>query len=251
MSGAAILCGSAALRGGAGLVFVAVPEAVWSVVAGANPCYLTVPLPDNSAEARQLVLEECGKASVVVVGPGLSQGETARDLVGAVLRLEGLPLVLDADGLNLVAAGLPRSNGLGERRPVVITPHPGEFARLIGSDVAHVQAQREALAADYARREQVTVVLKGADTVVTDGRKLYINPTGNPGMATGGTGDVLAGLIGALLGQKLDGFDAAVLGTYLHGLAGDLARNTLGEVSLIAADLLDHLPAAFVVHQRG
>jgi hydroxyethylthiazole kinase-like uncharacterized protein yjeF len=128
--------------------------------------------------------------------------------------------------------------------PTVLTPHPGEFARLLGSDVPHVQEHRQELAVQFAAAHGVVLILKGHGTVVTDGRRVYVNPTGNPGMATGGTGDVLSGLIAALLGQGLEAFAAAQLGVYLHGLAGDLARDDLGEAPLIASDLLLYLPRA-------
>ena len=154
-------------------------------------------------------------------------------------------MVVDADGLNAlarVAADTWRSH----QQPVVLTPHPGEFARLDGCDVATVQADRQGRAAAFARRHGGILVLKGAGTVVTDGQRIYINPTGNPGMATGGTGDVLSGLLGALLAARsLEPFDAAVLAVYLHGLAGDVARDQVGEVSLIATDLIEYLPRAF------
>ena len=133
------------------------------------------------------------------------------------------------------------------KRPVVITPHPGEFARLSGMDVAEVQSDRISHAAAFAgRSESLVVVLKGAGTVVTDGRRYFINSTGNPGMATGGTGDVLTGVIAALLAQKLPAFEAAQLGVFIHGLAGDIARDQNGEIGLIAGDLVDALPDAFV-----
>ena len=158
------------------------------------------------------------------------------------------PLVLDADALNVLAG---RLGALRKHRgPIVLTPHPGEFARLLGCDIPTVQARRQELAADFARTHGVVVVLKGHGTVVTDGQRVYVNTTGNPGMATGGTGDVLGGLLAALLGQKLETFAAAQLGVYLHGLAGDLAREQRGEVSLIATDLLDFLPPAFQQHAR-
>jgi NAD(P)H-hydrate epimerase len=133
----------------------------------------------------------------------------------------------------------------------VLTPHPGEFARLTGRSIANIQADRERMAQSFAAEHGVVVVLKGQQTVVTDGQRVYVNSTGNPGMATGGTGDVLTGLIAALVGQKLEAFAAAQLGVYLHGLAGDLARDSLEEVSLIATDLIDHLPRAFQALPRG
>src|SRR5262249_36047313 len=156
------------------------------------------------------------------------------------------PLVLDADALNVLVG---RLGALRQHQgPIVLTPHPGEFARLLGCDIPIVQAKRQELAAEFARTHGVVVVLKGFGTVVTDGQRVYVNTTGNPGMATGGTGDVLGGLTAALIGQKLETFAAAQLGVYLHGRAGDLAREQMGEVSLIASDLLEFLPRAFQRH---
>jgi ADP-dependent NAD(P)H-hydrate dehydratase len=251
MSGAAVLCASAALRGGAGLVRLAVPEGIWTIVAAANPCYTTAPLPQDehgqlSAAALPELLELIGGNSVAALGPGLGQSVELGDMIASILEQTTTPLVLDADALNVLGG---RLDALRRRQgPLVLTPHPGEFARLLGCEIATVQAQRQELAADFARRHGVVMVLKGHGTVVTDGCRIYVNTTGNPGMATGGTGDVLCGLIAALLGQGLETFAAAQLGVYLHGRAGDLAREQLGEVSLIASDLLTFLPHAFGRH---
>jgi len=153
------------------------------------------------------------------------------------------PLVVDADGLNALQGQVAQLRG--RAAPLILTPHPGEFARLLGSDISAVQGDRQGLAVRFAAEHRLVVVLKGHGTVVTDGRRVYVNATGNPGMATGGTGDVLTGLVAALVGQGLEAFVAAQLGVYLHGKAGDLARDELGEVSLIASDLLTYLPRAF------
>jgi ADP-dependent NAD(P)H-hydrate dehydratase len=251
MSGAAVLCASAALRGGAGLVRLAVPESVLPLVAVANPCYMTVPLPEDSdgrlsVLALPMLLDAARWCTTLALGPGLGQSEDVSAVVLGVLGGTTVPLVLDADGLNAVAAHL---GTLTERKaPIVLTPHPGEFARLLGRSTADVQNSRQAMAIAFAAAHRAVVALKGQSTVVTDGRRVFINTTGNPGMATGGTGDVLTGLIAALLGQGLEPFTAAQLGVYLHGLAGDLARDALGETSLISSDLLDYLPRAFQVH---
>jgi NAD(P)H-hydrate epimerase len=248
MSGAAILCASAAIRGGAGLVTLAAPEPVILPAATANPCYLTMPLPADehgqlTAAAEPTLLPAASKCSVVACGPGLGQGSGVTRVVIDLLARTAKPCVLDADGLNAVAR-TPES--LRRRDPLVITPHPGEFARLLGISAAAVQADRETQAVRFAGARGVILVLKGHQTLVTDGRRLFRNPTGNPGMATGGTGDVLTGLIAALVGQKLEAFAAAQLGVYLHGLAGDLARDAVGEISLTATDLLAWLPRAFL-----
>jgi NAD(P)H-hydrate epimerase len=247
MTGAAILCGRAALRGGAGLVKVAVPQEIAPIVAAGDPCYMTVPLIQDAwgqldfAALAEIFAQEQTQ-TVLAVGPGLGRGaELARllpELVGKATR----PLILDADGLNAFTGQPGKLHTAGV--PLVITPHPGEFARLLGIDTRTVQSQRDELAMRFAREHRTIVVLKGHGTVVTDGQRLYRNTTGNPGMATGGTGDVLTGLIAALIGQRLEPFAAAQLGVHLHGAAGDLARDERGEVSLIATDLLDFLPRA-------
>jgi NAD(P)H-hydrate epimerase len=247
MSGAAVLAGSAALRGGAGLVRVAVPASLLPIVAVGNPCYITVPLPDEdgqiAADAVEGLIRLSGETTVVALGPGLGQGPSLTYLVSAVVTRTTVPLVLDADGLNVLAGHADR---LGKRSgPLIITPHPGEFARLLGLGVAAVQARRLELAGDFAAKHGLVVVLKGHGTIVTDGRRAFHNPTGNPGMATAGSGDVLTGLIAALMCQGLGPFEAAQLGVWLHGRAGDLAKDELGEVSLVASDLLQFLPQAF------
>jgi NAD(P)H-hydrate epimerase len=252
MSGAAALCGSGALRGGAGLVYVAVPEEILPIVAASNPCYLTAALPSDEeghlsdrAEPRALTLLP-GK-SVVAIGPGLGPGRAITAFVLSMLAQVRVPLVLDADALNAVREHTDCLTG--RDTALVLTPHPGEFARLLGSEVAEVQNHRQELAVRFALEHRLVLVLKGHGTIVPDGRRVYTNQTGNPGMATGGTGDVLTGLLAALLGQGLEPFDAAQLAVYLHGLAGDLARDVQGEVSLIATDLLEYLPKAIRKHQ--
>ncbi len=253
MSGAAILCGLGALRGGAGLVQIATPVEVLPIVAGYNPCCLTAPLPQDdsgklSSAAEDVVLELAENSTALAIGPGLGQSDAVVHLVKTVVNRVGIPLVMDADGLNALSrvwTAKPRAERVSRQPSLLLTPHPGEFARLLGSTTEAVPANREALAVQFARERDVILVLKGHGTLVTDGKRLYRNTTGNPGLATGGTGDVLTGLIAALLAQKLEAFAAAQLAVYLHGLAGDLARERLGEVPLIASDLPDLLPEAF------
>ena len=232
-AGAAILCGRAALRGGAGLVTVACPHEVQDVVAAGDPCYMTTTLTDWCTDLPT--------ADVAAVGPGLGRSPAVLAMIREWMDCFAGPLVLDADALAAVVAGR-----IAREVPAVLTPHPGEFAALRGTSVAEVQANREASAVEYAAREGVVLLLKGAGTIVTDGRRIAVNDTGNPGMATGGSGDVLTGLIAALLAQSLPPFEAAMLGASIHGKAGDLAAERFGEVSLIASDLIDFLPAAFL-----
>ncbi len=240
MSGAAALAGMAALRGGAGLVTVAVPAPIQPIVAGFEPSYMTLALPATAAgQFSRLAVSSLEHlvphASAVACGPGWGQSAELAEILGWLIQNARQPLVIDADGLNLLSKSpdmLGRSAG-----PRILTPHPGEFARLIDSDVSTVQLQRVDLAVEFAAQHRVVVLLKGAATVITDGRRVAVNTTGNSGMGTGGTGDVLTGLITALLGQGLEPFAAARLGAHLHGLAGDLAAAELSQPALIASDL--------------
>ena len=193
--------------------------------------------------ARKALSRLLERADVLAIGPGLGQSADIRELVHWVVEEVKIPTVLDADALNALAGQTDTLSDL--RRPVVLTPHPGEFARLTGRTVAEIQADREGHAVALAQAAQLVVLLKGVNTVITDGRRITVNNTGNPGMATGGSGDVLTGVIAALIGQKLSAFEAAQLGVYIHGLAGDIARDQNGEISLIAGDLVDSLPDAF------
>jgi NAD(P)H-hydrate epimerase len=249
MSGAAVLCATAGLRGGAGLVQVAVPADILPIVAGGNPCYMTAPLEQDSrgriaaAAVDEVIALATSWADVVALGPGLGQSEAMPALVSGMLQRVEKPLVIDADGLNALAR-LPAETWRHHRANVILTPHPGEFARLANRPADEVRTRREELAIAYAAEQSVTLVLKGHGTVVTDGGRVYRNTTGNPGMATGGTGDVLTGLIGALVGQGLEPFAAAVLGVWAQGRSGDLGAAQVGQTALIATDLLAHLPAA-------
>jgi NAD(P)H-hydrate epimerase len=251
MSGAAVLCASGALRGGAGLVKVAVGSGLLPLICPANPCFMTAPMPEDAdgrlaGAGRDMLIGLLRETTAAAVGPGLGQSAELTDLLTAVVLQTDRPLVLDADALNGLAVHTEVLRG--RRAPVVLTPHPGEFARLLGTDIPTVQADRQGFAVRFASDHGLVLVLKGHRTVVTDGQRAYVNHTGNPGMATGGSGDVLSGLVAALLAQGLEPFVAAQLGVYLHGLAGDLARDDLGETSLIATDLVDYLPRAFQAH---
>ncbi len=248
MSGAVSLAGLGALRGGAGLVYLACPRSVWSAVAAIEPSYLTVPLPEDAhgrlaVPAIPEILTACLNADAVAIGPGLGQSADLREVVSQVVRGVDVPCVIDADGLNLLVDRLEILASARSSR--VLTPHPGEFARLTGLSIHEVQANREGLAVQFANRHRVVLVLKGAGTVVTDGQRLFINRTGNPGLATGGTGDVLTGLITALIAQGAAPFDAACLGCHLHGLAGDIAAEELSPPGMIASDLPKYLPLAW------
>lgn len=246
MSGAVALAGMAALRGGAGLVRLAVPDRCLDTVAAFEPSYMTTALPADpqgriSPEAFEAIRQWADWATVVALGPGLGRSEGLDQLVGRLYRELPKPMVIDADALNALAAQpevLSQPGG-----PRTLTPHPGEFARLIGRRLEREAA--EEAAAELATRCRIVVVLKGHRTLTTDGVHRAKNSTGNPGMATGGAGDVLTGLITALACQGLEPFEAAQLGVHLHGLSGDIAAAELGEVSVIASDLVEFLPDAF------
>lgn len=248
-SGAAHLSGMAAVRSGAGLVTVGVPQSIYNVTARREAEVMVKPFSCGrdgalSATALSQIQKFLKTQDAAAAGPGLSRSGGVEKILHALVKSSDIPLVLDADGLNAFEGqpGLLAKAGA----PLVLTPHEGEFKRLFGNKPAASEAGRKREALETARRYNITLVLKGHRTVVAaaDGQ-VFVNKTGNPGMATGGTGDVLTGMIVALLGQKFSVFDAACLGVYFHGLAGDLAARKTGQVSLAAGDLLEHLPQAF------
>lgn len=245
MSGSITLSARAALRSGSGLVTAAVPRSIQPIVAACEPSYMTIGLPcdiDGGLHAAcvEELLQVVTGMDAVGIGPGLGQSDPARQLVSQLLTTCTCPMVLDADALNILAVhGLPPA---AERTAAcVLTPHPGEFARLTGKPLPHTAAERESQAVEWARTHGVTLILKGHQTLVAAGDCLYRNTTGNSGMATGGSGDVLTGIVTSLLGQHLSPLDAAALGVHVHGLAGDLAAAELSQRGLIAADLPDFL----------
>jgi ADP-dependent NAD(P)H-hydrate dehydratase len=250
MSGAAALAGRAALRAGAGLVRVATPKSVLPIVAAIEPSFTTIALPEDgngriSAKAINIILETVSENDVVAFGPGVGISGALRSILETLLEQELLRLVIDADGLNNLACIKNWRARL--KAKLILTPHPGEMKRLwSGLMRQELPADRQEQALQLSQRTNAIIVLKGAGTVVTDGEKVYINKTGNPGMATAGSGDVLTGIITALLGQGLSDFDAAVLGVYIHGLAGDIAAEKFGQVSLMTTDIIDSLPDAFL-----
>ena len=283
MTGAAALVGRAALRAGAGLVRVATARSALPIVASIEPSYTTLPLPEDNAgrvssKAINAILNAAEENDVVAIGPGMGQSTGLRSVVEALLQQEGLRLLIDGDGLN----NLSKLTGWPKKRKadLVLTPHPGEMKRLWSGLVREdMPENRQETAMKMAQavgwiglpnaKDRVwgpglphqnpygeknrwgkphpttVVALKGAGTVVTDGQRVYVNTTGNPGMGTAGAGDVLTGVISALMGQGLNNLDATILGVYVHGLAGDIAAAQLGQISLIATDIIDALPEAF------
>jgi ADP-dependent NAD(P)H-hydrate dehydratase len=246
MSGAACLSGLGSLRGGAGLVTIAAPAGIVPIIAAVESSYLTLPMPEDATgkigpAARAALESALPTQTTIAVGPGLGQSPALAGLVRWLFESVDRPGVFDADALNLLAAHptalRSRARNSAAVPPRVLTPHPGEFARLISSEIANVEKNRESLAAQFAAEHKLILVLKGHRTLITDGGRIAVNSTGNSGMATGGCGDVLTGLIAALLAQKMAPFEAAQLGVHLHGLAGDLAAKSLSEPGLIASDL--------------
>jgi hydroxyethylthiazole kinase-like uncharacterized protein yjeF len=246
-TGAAHLAAMGALRSGAGLVTVATPASVLPIVASMAAEFMTEPLAESpDATVAEAAIEEllALRHDVIACGPGLGRGPGVAAFVRALLDRATVPLVLDADALT-VLADHPGALVGNDERDVIITPHPGEMARLVGSSIEEVQANRIDVARDFATTHRLYVVLKGHRTLIaTPDGHLYINPTGNAGMATGGTGDVLTGMIAAWLAQLLDAEAACRLAVFLHGAAGDLAEADEGQAAMTATDLIGYLGAA-------
>lgn len=251
MTGAGCLAARAALRTGAGLVYLGVPARLTQIYDTLSIESVTLPLADRepgilSRTCIRDLLELSARKNVIAIGPGLSSDDDIFGIVREVIANSKVPLVLDADALNVLAKDVSMLKNL--KTEAVVTPHPGEMARLAGTTIEKVQNKRLETAQEFAARWGVTTVLKGAGSIVAapDGT-IYINPTGNPGMATGGSGDVLTGVIAALIGQGLKVPDAAAAGVYIHGLAGDFAAADKGEHGMIAGDLAEELP--YVIKQ--
>lgn len=242
MAGAALLCAKAALRCGTGLVTVAVPHSVYPLLAAAVPEAVFLPLPETAEgqlapEAVEPLLAAVDKATAVVMGPGLGCGDQLTQVVMAVLEHATCPVVLDADGINAIKPHMLDKGTIAA--PLVLIPHPGEMARLLDTTVDQVQAAREQTACDFADKHGVVLALKGHGTVVAapGGRLLHCG-VGNPGMATGGSGDVLAGMIGAFAAQGIDLYNAALCGVYLHGVAGDDAAAAMSQRYMLPTDII-------------
>jgi len=249
-AGSVAMAGMAALRAGAGLSTVATPRSVLGTVAGFHPELMTEPLPETGAGtistgARERIEQLAESKNVIAIGPGISLDPQTAELVRSLAARLQIPMVVDADGLNAFDGRTQELNGKG--RTIVITPHPGEMARLAGCSIADVQKDRLGVSRKFAREHELIVVLKGHRTlVVQPGGEAWVNTTGNPGMATGGTGDILTGMVAGMIAQHQEDALAAVLAAvHLHGLAGDVMRESVGEHSLVATDLLKGLPESF------
>ncbi|MFH0793295.1 MAG: NAD(P)H-hydrate dehydratase [bacterium] len=249
LTGAAILTARAAQRSGAGLIFVAMTEVLGPILESQILEAVKIPIPSASGDrfdlsSRDAILDNAKRMDAVALGPGLGQDEQTFLLVHDLVRQFDKPLVLDADGLNALVGhtALHRER----RAPTIITPHPGEMGRLIGKSASEIQEDRFGAARSFAEKHGVIVVLKGAQTLIADpSGQVYINPTGVTGLAKGGSGDLLTGLIGGLLAQRMKPLDAAISGVFIHGLAGDLCSEDIGVHAMIPSDVLEHFGGAF------
>lgn len=246
MTGAVCLSAMGALRTGAGLVTVGTAECERGIVAVKLTEAMTVGFSSAygciDCEDREKIREIAEKSDVFIIGPGIGRTKETRELVCWLVQKVRTKIVLDADGLNAISSNIDILKG--RKDEIVLTPHEGEMSLLCGKSVDEIKENREKIAVDFAKECGIVLVLKGKNTVVTNGCEIFVNPTGNAGMATGGSGDVLSGVIGSLLGQGMKTYDGAVLGTYLHGRAGDLAKADKGEMGLIASDIVENLPYA-------
>ncbi|MDD5130277.1 MAG: NAD(P)H-hydrate dehydratase [Candidatus Omnitrophica bacterium] len=248
-SGAALLCAEAALRSGAGLVTVGTPASINRVLIK-NKIKEVISLPLAETKAGTLSLAAFPKikfflknSDVLIIGPGLDNHKSTYALVRKIIQESVLPVVIDADGLNALSRHL---NILKQHKgEFILTPHPKEMAVLFGVDLDYINKNRKLVAKKYAKHYNSIIILKGHQSIITDGdRKFYINKTGNPGMATAGSGDVLSGIAGAFLAQGLDAFSAAKYATHIHGLAGDMAASDKTQMGLIASDIISRIPDA-------
>ncbi|MBQ8769109.1 MAG: NAD(P)H-hydrate dehydratase [Oscillospiraceae bacterium] len=239
-TGAAALAAMGALRSGAGLVYLGVPESIYAIEATKLNEAIVFPLPDAdgklSIQALPQILKMLPDMDAVLFGPGWGKSEGNFLIAKEILQSFNKPVVVDADGINILAKHM---DIVRERKaPTILTPHPGEFARMGGNN----DIDRQAAAEDFARNHGCILLLKGHNTVITDGNRTYINPTGNPGMAVGGSGDVLAGIIVSLIGQGIDPLKAAACGAWLHGAAGDNCAAQIGQYGMLPTDMVEALP---------
>ncbi len=235
MAGAAVLCGKASLKSGAGIVRLVVPKEIYPLCAGA---FFEAVYSFSDEEV------DLSKASAVAFGCGIGQSKEAENLLMKLLKENTKPLLIDADGINILAKHIDVL--CKAKCPIVLTPHEGEMARLTGLTSEYIRNNREAVAKDFAVKYGVTLLLKGKNTVIASSAgQLMINPTGSVALATAGSGDVLSGIITALMSGGAKPFEAAVTGAYIHGLSGDFAQKDLGQRSVVASDIIEYLPKAF------
>jgi len=251
MPGAPVLCAAGAMRGGAGLVTVAVPDSQYDIIARRLlPEAMVLPLPERNGcisssgfpGLKKYIRDR--KVSSVVIGPGMRVNKDTFRLVKRLIDLAGIAVIADADALN-VFAGDPKALG-NAKADLIITPHPGEMSRLTGLRITEIQGRRGGIAKEFAKRYRLVCVLKGDGTIISDGKRVFVNSTGNPGMAKGGSGDTLAGIIAALAVQVKEPtfLNAALAGVYIHGLAGDIAAGKKTAIGMTAGDIAEAVPAA-------
>ncbi len=254
MTGSAYLTAKSALRTGSGLVYSLVPERLESIMSIKLTEAIIKPVFDQGLghfvkESLDDIVKNLKGLDVLALGPGLGIDEDRKFLVKELVTNIDLPMIIDADGLNCLAENMDILKN--KEKDLIITPHPGEFSRLLNKDIKEIESKREYYAKLLAKEYGLTVVLKGHKTIVTNPEgQVYINTTGNPGMATAGSGDVLTGIITSLRGQGLDSFESGKLGVYLHGLAGDLAAGKKGQNGLIASDIMEAIPNALMDYEN-
>ncbi len=250
-AGAAALSLQGALRIGAGFVRCMLPKSIYPIVSALVPEAVFTLLPENeegriSSEALGEILRASRKADAVLIGPGLGNDKDIEALVLALLSELKIPVVLDADGINVISKHIDIIENA--KCPLVLTPHEGEFSRLSGLTSSYIHENREKVLRDFTEKNNAVVMLKGKDTLIAKGgEEMYINPTGNAGMATAGSGDVLAGMIASLIAQGADPFESAVLGAYLHGLSGDIAKEKFTEYSMLPSDIANCISEAIKI----
>ena len=250
MTGAPYLASKSALRAGTGLVYCLIPEILEYIMSIKLTEVIIKPIFDRSTghfvkESIDSILDEIENVDAIALGPGMGVGGERVELVSKIIEKSNVPMVIDADGINCISKYPEMLNH--KKSPVILTPHSGEIARLLKKDIKEIESNRKYYSQYISEKYDVFVVLKGHNTIVTSSQgELYINNTGNPGMATAGSGDVLTGIIASLLGQNLSPFDAAKLGVYLHGLSGDIAKDQRGEFGIIATDILEAIPYAIL-----
>lgn len=253
-SGAALLCSTAAMRSGAGLVSLGIPRGLINAVIKLKPPEVILrPLAQTpqfsvSLKAYPRIKALINSVDILAIGPGLSQDKSTLNLTRRLIKGINKPVVIDADGINALCGHIDLLIRNRKRGMTILTPHPGEMARLLGTTTKRVQSNRKEIARNLAEAYGITVVLKGYHTIVADFQgNLYFNKTGNPGMATAGSGDVLTGMTAAFLAQGLSGFSAAKYAVYLHGLAGDLAEREKTQLGMIASDIIEKIPEAIKI----
>lgn len=253
MSGSCFLSSSAALRTGTGLSYTIVPKSISEILQIKSLENIVIPIEAEDGEFNKNsageVLEKTENMNGIGIGPGMGRGQGVYFFLEKILLDLKKPTIIDADGLNALSQNTELLKECSQ--DIIVTPHPLEMARLLHTGVEEVERSREEIAQNFARTYHCTVLLKGNRTIVTNGKDLYINKTGNPGMATAGSGDVLTGIILSLLGQGYSSMDAGKIGAYIHGMAGDLAKDDLGERALIASDLIRYLPSVLKRMERS